>query len=534
MGTQRRWHKSQGRRKGEESGRAALEAEGRRHDRTVEMFSLLSGLAFLAGSFLLLKLGAFYWERSCLPPGPFPFPILGNLWQLSFRLHLATLLQLAETHSSAFSTWVGPTPVVVLSGFRAVKEVLISNSNGHTWWQQRRFCLTTLCGLGLGRLELLLQDEAAQLAEAFCQEQAVTCLPTSLKTQHQKVLSKHLAGRAFDPQVLVVRSTARVIRALVFGHRFLSAEPIFQELTQAVDFGLAFISTMWRQLYNLFPWALRHPGTPPELFRYQEAVRGFIRQKILQCKLRAPEAPTDFISCYLAQITKTMDYPVSTFNEENLIQVVIDLFQGGTDTTATTLRWVLVYMVQHGAVQERVQQELAAVLGTAATICYEDCKRLPFTRAVLHEVQHLSSVVAVGAVHQCVTSTCVHRYYVPKGTVILPNLASALCDPEHWETPCQFNPGHFLDKDGSFVVNEAFLPFSAGHRVCPGDQLARMELFLMFATLLRTFRFQLPEGTPGLRLEYVFRGTLQPQPQEIAVPRWSSCSPSPGPSVEGL
>uniref|UniRef100_A0A8C3WLX6 Uncharacterized protein n=1 Tax=Catagonus wagneri TaxID=51154 RepID=A0A8C3WLX6_9CETA len=160
------------------------------------------------------------------------------------------------------------------------------------------------------------------------------------------------------------------------------------------------------------------------------------------------------------------------------------------------------------------------VLGTSQAVRYEDRERLPYTRAVLHEVQRLSTVMAVGAVRQCVTSTCVHGHPVPKGTIILPNLASVLYDPECWETPRQFNPGHFLDKDGNFLVNEAFLPFSAGHRVCLGEQVARTELFLMFATLLRTFRFQLPEGSPGLRLEYLFGGTRQPQPQKIcAVPR---------------
>ncbi|XP_012495474.1 PREDICTED: cytochrome P450 2J2-like [Propithecus coquereli] len=284
----------------------------------------------------------------------------------------------------------------------------------------------------------------------------------------------------------------------------------------------------------MFPWALRHlPGPHQEMFRYKEAVRGFIRQEIIRHKLGAPEAPKDFISCYLAQITKAMDDPVSTFNEENLIQVVIDLFLGGTDATATTLRWALIHMVQHRDVQDRVQQELDEVLGAASAVCYEEREHLPYTRAVLHEVQRLSSVVTVGAVRQCVTSTRVCGYPMPTVTIILPNLASVLYDPECWETPRQFNPGHFLDKDGNFVVNEAFLPFSTGHRVCPGDQLARMELFLMFATLLKNFRLQLPEGSPGLRLEYIFGGTLQPQPQEIcAAPRQGS--PSPGPRAECL
>lgn len=49
-----------------------------------------------------------------------------------------------------------------------------------------------------------------------------------------------------------------------------------------------------------------------------------------------------------------------------------------------------------------------------------------------------------------------------QGSIVLPNIASSLYDPEHWETPRQFNPAHFLDKDGNFVSQEAFLPFSIG------------------------------------------------------------------------
>lgn len=54
-----------------------------------------------------------------------------------------------------------------------------------------------------------------------------------------------------------------------------------------------------------------------------------------------------------------------------------------------------------------------------------------------------------------------------QGTIIMPNIASVLYDPEQLETPRQFNPGHFLDKEGNSVPREAFLPFSAGK--CTGS-----------------------------------------------------------------
>ena len=55
----------------------------------------------------------------------------------------------------------------------------------------------------------------------------------------------------------------------------------------------------------MFPWALCYfSGPHQKIFQYREAVRGFIRHEIIRHKLRAPEAPTDFLGCYLSQITK--------------------------------------------------------------------------------------------------------------------------------------------------------------------------------------------------------------------------------------
>lgn len=50
----------------------------------------------------------------------------------------------------------------------------------------------------------------------------------------------------------------------------------------------------------------------------------------------------------------------------------------------------------------------------------------------------------------------------PQNTVIIPLLHSVLKEQKHWATPWSFNPQHFLDQNGDFKKNPAFLPFSAG------------------------------------------------------------------------
>uniref|UniRef100_A0A8C5RB74 Cytochrome P450 2K1-like n=1 Tax=Laticauda laticaudata TaxID=8630 RepID=A0A8C5RB74_LATLA len=78
---------------------------------------------------------------------------------------------------------------------------------------------------------------------------------------------------------------------------------------------------------------------------------------------------------------------------------------------------------------------------------------------------------------------------------IIPLLTSVLHDESQWEKPHEFYPDHFLDSEGTFVKRDAFMPFSAGQRVCVGENLAKMELFLFFTNLLQRFTFQPPSGT---------------------------------------
>ncbi|PIO34570.1 hypothetical protein AB205_0087370, partial [Aquarana catesbeiana] len=105
------------------------------------------------------------------------------------------------------------------------------------------------------------------------------------------------------------------------------------------------------------------------------------------------------------------------------------------------------------------------------------------------------------------------------GTTILPLLSSVLKDKAYFAKPDEFYPEHFLDADGNFKKNEAFIPFSAGKRSCAGESLAKMELFLLFTILLKNFTFQAPPGTV-VDLTPALGSINAPLPHEIcAIPR---------------
>ncbi|XP_053383763.1 cytochrome P450 2J4-like [Mercenaria mercenaria] len=79
-------------------------------------------------------------------------------------------------------------------------------------------------------------------------------------------------------------------------------------------------------------------------------------------------------------------------------------------------------------------------------------------------------------------------YFIPRRTLIVANLYSSNMDPRHWNRPEIFNPERFIE-DGKLKKNPALIPFSIGPRICLGESLAKMEMFLIFRNLLQRFTF---------------------------------------------
>ncbi|KAG8550072.1 hypothetical protein GDO81_029043 [Engystomops pustulosus] len=149
----------------------------------------------------------------------------------------------------------------------------------------------------------------------------------------------------------------------------------------------------------------------------------------------------------------------------------------------------------------------------------EHRKQMPYTDAVIHEILRFGDIAPVGLPHSTPRDITFRGYFIPKGASIITVVHSALRDKDYFEKPEDFYPEHFLDSNGNFKKNEAFIPFSIGKRSCAGETLAKMEIFLFFTSLLQNFTFRPPAGAK-LDLTPDLGATNCPKSHEIcAVPR---------------
>ncbi|XP_074447882.1 cytochrome P450 2C9-like isoform X1 [Larus michahellis] len=462
-----------------------------------------------------------------MPPGPAPLPILGNLLQVKPKDLATTLQKLSEEYGPVFTVHLGSDPVVVLHGHDVVKEALVDRadefaarghmpigdrannglgiifSNNQEWLQVRRFALSTLRNFGMGKrsIEERIQEESEHLLEEIN------------KTK----------GTPFDPTFTLSCAVSNVICSIVFGRRYDYKDKKFLALMNNMNNIFEMMNSYWGQLYQMFSNILDYlPGPHNKIFTEFDALKAFVAEevKIHQATLD-PSSPQDFIDCFLTKMQEEKEHPNSSFHMKNLITSTFDLFIGGTETTSTTVRYGLLLLLKYPKIQEKVQEEIDRVVGRSRKPCVADRTQMPYTDAVVHEIQRFISLVPLSVPRAVTKDLCFREYVIPKGTTIFPVLTSVLHDSKEFPNPNEFNPGHFLNENGTFRKSEFFMPFSAGKRICPGESLARMEIFLLMAIILQNFTLKPVVDPQELSITPTLSGTTNVPPayQLCAVPR---------------
>ncbi|XP_058624453.1 cytochrome P450 2K6-like [Onychostoma macrolepis] len=480
---------------------------------------------------LLLCLVIYLFSISCssqdgekkYPPGPKPLPLVGNLHTLDLKKTYLSLWELSKQYGSVYTVHFGPKKVLILSGYKAVKQALVNLSeefgdrditpifhdfnqgygivfsNGENWREMRRFALSNLRDFGMGkkRSEEIIIEETQYLKEEF----------------------EKFEGKPFETTLPLAMAVSNVISAIVFSTRFEYSNTKLHRMIKRAYENMRMTGSASVQLYNMFPWIRpfvanqkRLMNNVKETFRQSEEIINGLKKTL------NPQDPRGIADSFLIRQQKDEESGKtdSFYNSKNLYCTTNNLFGAGTDTTATTLRWGLLLMAKYPEIQADVQDEIDRVIGGRQPTA-EDRKNLPYTDAVIHEIQRFANVAPLGSPRQTTCDVHLNGYFIKKGTSVWPLLVSVLRDENEWETPDSFNPKHFLNDQGKFVKKDAFMPFSAGRRACPGESLAKMELFLFFTSLLQRFHFSPPPGVSedDLDLKPVVGFTLNPVPHKL-------------------
>ncbi|XP_044756274.1 methyl farnesoate epoxidase-like [Coccinella septempunctata] len=463
------------------------------------------------------------------PPGPAWLPIVGCLFQFkklkkkNGYQHLAWQ-ELHKKYGDVVGTKLGRKYVVVVFGEEAVAQILTREefegrpdgfifrmrtfgrrlglvfSEGDFWKKQRKFSIQRLKKFGYGGKQMIekVEEETAYLMEAFLKKSTEPLfMHDAFDISVINVLWTMIAGERFDLEDVKLKQLMGIIhdafRMLDMSGGVLNQIPLLRYLAPKSS-GYREIMEVMQGLWNFL----------------EDTVKDH------KCNFSA-DNPKDLIEAFLQEMTTQND---DSFSDEQLIASCLDLLMAGSETTSNTLSFAVVYMLKYPEVMKKVQLEQDKVVGRNRSPTLQDSVKLPYTNAVLKEVQRIANIPPVGIAHRAVRDAELFGYTIPEDTIVLTSLYSVHMDPKTWQEPHSFRPERFLGDEGKTIGEKSFLPFGYGKRQCLGISLAKANYFLFFTSLLHRFHL---EKVPGDLQPDVngFDGiTLSPKPFKVRlIPR---------------
>jgi len=431
------------------------------------------------------------------PPGPPCLGWIGSLPYLDVRNLTSSFLNLSQRYGTIFSIFVGTKPVVVLNSWVLISEAMkrpefagrpgnfsgtffqkgktgITTTEGKHWAKQRGFLVSHLKGLTDSKgFEEVILDEFSDLKVDLSRKRTPVAVSYKLNVAIMNILWNLCSGRKLHSQQQEFQTVYECIDKVT---QFMSRAAIFSFMPILTKILPESVTNIERGRYyrNRF-----HEISEKWIREHRQDYRG--------------NRTGDLQDAYLEKVNAGEE----TFTEQGLAAILRELFIIGSESESVMMRWAVRIMSCNPEVQAAVQQEMDRVCGKGSDITWDRRSELPYTMAVMKEIQRFADIAPTGLIHKTLTDTELAGYSLPSNTLVMCNYSACHRSPEFWEHPEQFHPEHFLQEGKLIEEKEGFIPYGIGPRICPGAELADMKMFLVIANLISAFNMTLPEGDDG-------------------------------------
>lgn len=463
-------------------------------------------------------------KRYKLPPGPRGLPLVGYL-PFFGKEPPVTFSEMRKTYGDVICISMGSWLAVIVNGRDAIKEALVTKGDAFSG----RPAFTTARLVNEGRNFAFSEFGAIWKAHRKIVSNVMYTFTNArnnpiediIRSEANTVIQEFLShgDKSFCPLISLEVAGSSMVYQLCYGFH--------QNIRDDAEFMKTLNGTREFQKFSragnpvdVMPW-LRYimPGKVTQFLKLINVGR---RIK----KVEEHEATLDEKN--LRDITDGLIHAGNTLSAEDravgmdrqrVIESVDSIFGAGGSTVASALQWCVALMAAHPDVQEKVFRQIDDVVGQGREVTLSDRSKLPLVEATIYEALRFSSAIPFALPHCTTCDTTLQGYDIPEGTVVLINLHSIFVDEELWGDPKNFRPERFLTSEGELdrAQVEQLSAFSLGRRRCVGEVLARMELFLFFATLLQRLKFCKPPGHPGYSLEAEFALTHDLSPFDVCV-----------------
>ncbi|KAK3151674.1 hypothetical protein QOZ80_3AG0249070 [Eleusine coracana subsp. coracana] len=472
-----------------------------------------------------------------LPPGPRPWPVIGNL-NLIGPLPQHSLHKLSAQYGPLMSLRFGFVPVVVGSSVDAARSILKSNdlafidrprtaAGKHTsynnssmlwspyddyWRQARKLWQTEL--LSVKQLKLYEQARREEVSATLrdLHAAAFTGRPVALNN-HLMMASLNVISRMVLGKKYVVKGSSSATTPEEFS--WMMDELFF--LNGAVNVG------------DVIPWLdwLDPQGYIKRMKRLSKILDRFLEKVLDEHNERRQREGEAFVARDMVdKLLQLADDPSLKvpITRKGVKAFTLELFAAGTDTSAATVEWAMTELVKKPEVLTKATEELDRVVGRDRLVAEGDIPNLPYFDAIVKETMRTHPVAPLLTPRQSREDTSIDGYDIPAGTRVLINVMAICRDPKVWDAPMEFRPERFVGSSVDVRGQDLeLLPFGSGRRMCPGHTLGLKMVQVTLANLLHAFHWRLPDGVAAeeLSMEEVFRmNVLRKVPLEaVAEPK---------------